>query len=493
VCQILQKKPKAVKTTLRRATILAALSLALCPAKVCAQNTPAQPAPADASTTAPTNAPPSADNTPAPDSDVVTIFPHPDATRFWLSGQANIVFQAHPSFPAAYSGPNSFQPQAQTATSMVYTIYTGLAITHTTEVFVDGESAGGHGLSTALGLGGFVNLDVVRNPYLGLTPYLARFIVRQIIPLSHDTISAERGPFALATTLPARRIEVRIGKFSMVDFFDANSAGSDSHLQFLNWTVDNNGVYDYAANTRGYTDGAIIEYDDHSWTVRYGLTMMPKVANGIHLDADLLRAHADNLEFELRRNFIPHRAGVVRVLTFVNHADMGNYREAIDEFLAGQTTHPDIIATRRQGRVKYGFGLNFEQDLASQFGVFGRLGWSDGRNESFAYTEVDRSLELGAYFRGALWHRRNDRAGAVVTINGISGDHARYLQLGGVGFLLGDGGLTYGDEKIFEAYYTLHTWRGVFLSFDLQHINDPGYNQVRGPIVVPGARLHIDF
>jgi len=318
-------------------------------------------------------------------------------------------------------------------------------------------------------------------------------MVRQIIPLSGERVSAERGPLGLATSLPARRIEIRVGKFDLVDFFDVNSAGSDTHLQFLNWTVDNNGAYDYAANTRGYTDAAMLEYDDHSWTVRFAEAMMPKVANGIHLDADLARARSENLEGEWRRNFLPGRAGVIRVLAYLNHANMGNYREAIDEFLEGQTTTPNIIDTRRQGRHKYGFGLNFEQDLASQFGIFARLGWSDGHNESFAYTEVDRTAEGGLYFKGAAWHRKNDRAGAVFTINGISGDHARYLALGGPGFLLGDGGLSYGGEKIFETYYTAHVWRGIFASFDLQHINDPGYNEARGPVLVPGLRAHVDF
>jgi high affinity Mn2+ porin len=423
----------------------------------------------------------------------LTIFSHSETSRYWISGQANVIFQWHPSFPAAYTGTNSLRPYAEDATSKTYTLFTGFELTHTTEVLVDAESAGGHGISNALGLAGYTNLDVVRNPELGPTPYLARFIVRQIIPLSDDRISAERGPFGLATSLPARRIEFRVGKFSLVDFFDVNSGGSDSHLQFLNWTVDNNGVYDYAANTRGYTDAAMIEYDDHAWSVRFAEAMMPKVANGLHLDADLARARAENLEGEWRRNFLPGRAGVVRVLTFLNHADMGNYREAIDEFVDGQTAQPNIIATRRQGRHKYGFGLNFEQDLASQFGVFVRLGWSDGRNESFAYTEVDRSAEGGAYFKGAAWRRRYDRAGAVFTINGISGDHARYLALGGLGFLLGDGGLSYGGEKIFETYYTAHVWRGIFASFDLQHINDPGYNEARGPVLVPALRAHVDF
>ncbi len=403
------------------------------------------------------------------------------------------MLQWHPSFRAAYSGPNSLQSRAENATSKVYTLYTGLKLTNTTEVLMNIESAGGHGISDALGLAGSTNLDVVRNPDLGATPSLARFLLRQIIPLSGERVSTERGPFGLATSLPARRIEIRIGKFSMVDFFDANSAGSDSHLQFLNWTVDNNGAYDYAANTRGYTDGAIIEYDDRSWSLRFAEAMMPKVANGIHLDANLARARAENLEVEFRRHFLPGHAGVVRIVGFLNHANMGNYREAIDRFLAGQGSRPDIIATRRQGRRKYGFGVNFEQELTSKFGVFGRWGWNDGRNESFAYTEVDRTLELGSYLKGDLWRRRYDRAGVAFTINATSGDHARYLALGGLGFLLGDGALTYGREKIFEGYYTLHVWRGIFASFDLQHINNPGYNQARGPVVIPGLRLHVEL
>jgi len=427
------------------------------------------------------------------DPDPTTLFPHSETSRFWVSGQANIILQWHASFPAAFSGTNSLRSHAENATSKLYTLYTGVELTRTTEVLVDFESAGGHGLSEALGVGGFTNLDVVRNPNLSQVPYLARFIVRQVIPLSSERITAERGPFGLLRSLPARRLELRAGKFSLVDFFDANSGGSDSHLQFLNWTTDNNGVYDYAANTRGYTDGLVIEYDDHAWSVRFAEALMPKVANGIHLDADITRARAENLEAEWRRDFLPGRAGVVRVLGFLNHADMGNYRLAINNFLAGQGMQPDITAVHRQGRHKYGFGLNFEQELTPQIGAFGRLGWSDGRNESFAYTEVDRALELGSYVKGAWWRRRNDRAGAVFALNAISGDHARYLQLGGLGFLLGDSGLVYGREKIFEGYYTAHAWRGVFVSFDLQHINNPGYNRARGPVWVPGLRLHVDF
>lgn len=428
-------------------------------------------------------------------SDSLTVFPHSETSRYWISGQANIVFQWHPSFPARYSGTNSLNRYAENATSKVYTLYLGYELTHTTEVYLDIESAGGYGISNALGLTGFTNLDVVRSPELGAAPYVARAMIRQVIPLTKEKTPEERdaNSFTLANTVAARRIEIRAGKFSMADFFDTSTYGSDSHLQFLNWTVDNDGAYDYAANTRGYTDGAIIEYDDHWFSARFGEALMPKVANGIQLDANLARARSENAEFDFAGNAIGHHPGAVRLLAYVNHADMGNYEQAVSEYLRGQTTVPDIVATRRQGRHKYGFALNFEQEVASNVGIFGRLGWSDGRNESFVYTECDRTAEVGGFLSGKRWRRSNDRAGMAFVANGIVAAHREYLALGGLGFLLGDGGLTYGPEKIVEGFYTVHLWRGFFAALDLQHINNPGYNMARGPVIVPALRFHVDF
>jgi carbohydrate-selective porin OprB len=290
-----------------------------------------------------------------------------------------------------------------------------------------------------------------------------------------------------------RRLEVRFGKFSMADFFDLNGYGSDTNFQFMNWTVDNNGTYDYAADTRGFTFGAMLEYHDRRWAVRFAEGLMPKVANGIHLDADLSRAHAENIEFELHGAVLRHQEGIVRFLDFVNHANMGSYREAIDNFLAGITTKPDITAHPLRTTIKYGFGANFEQPLNDWMGVFGRWGWNEGRHESYAYTEVDQTAQIGAGGNGKRWHRKFDRTGVVFVSNGISRDHQQYLALGGLGFLLGDGRLRYGRENIVETYYTLHAWRGIYPSFGLQHVNNPGYNRDRGPVIVPTLRLHLEF
>ena len=421
------------------------------------------------------------------------MFPHSESSRFWISGQANFISQWHPAFHSPYQGPNSLSPEAQDASSRVLTLFTGLRLNDTSELLFDVQETAGHGIGEALGLAGFTNLDVVRNPLLSKAPYAARLMWHQVIPLSGKKSPAERTPFSLFKELPDRRLEIRFGKFSLVDFFDLNRYGTDSNFQFMNWTVDDNGAYDYAADTRGYTFAAMIEYDDRHWSLRYAEALMPKVANGINLDADLGRAHSENLEFELHRTVLPRRETTLRLLGFSNQANMGSYRVAVSDFLAGRTAAPDITAHPLQTTTKYGFGVNVEQPLNDWAGVFGRWGWNEGQHESYAYTEVDETLQFGLGAKGRGWRRRFDRAGLAFVSNGISRDHQEYLALGGTGFLLGDGKLSYAREDILETYYTAHVWRGIFASLNAQYVVHPGYNRARGPVFVPGGRLHLEF
>ncbi len=426
-------------------------------------------------------------------STLTTVYPHSLTSRYWVSGQMNFIFQAHPDFPALYSGENSLSPHYEKATSRVLTLFTGFQATRNTDLLLDIESSGGRGISDALGLAGFTNLDVVRSPDLGSTPYIARLMVHQIIPLSSKQEESDRTPFSLSTSVPVRRLDLRVGKFSTADFFDVNRIGNDSHLQFMNWTVDNNGAYDYAADTRGYTWGFIAEYQSKSFGLRFGEMLMPKVANGIDLDWNFRRARAENIELELHTKRIAHREGIVRILSYVNHANMGDYREAASRFRAGVDSVPTIENTRQQGRIKYGFGVNDEQALTDSLRVFARWGWNEGRHESFAYTEVNATVSFGGDYTGTRWGRKLDKVGAAFVTNGISKDHQEYLRLGGKGFLLGDGGLNYRREVIVESYYTAHLWRGVFASPDLQYVRNPGYNRDRGPVIVSGFRMHVDF
>jgi len=464
----------------------------LAPAGVRAQqpDAPAVPAPADASAEE-ASAPAAGDDSP------VVMFPHREWDRIWLSGQANFISQWHPGFHSPYQGKNSLTPEAQDATSRVLTLYTGLRLTNTTEFLCDVQETGGHGVGEALGVAGFFNLDVVRNPTLSKAPYIARLMWHQIIPLGGSRASAEANPNSLFRELPSRRLELRFGKMSLADFFDLNTYGTDSSLQFMNWTVDNNGAYDYAADTRGFTFAALLEYHDKNYVLRFAEALMPKVANGIHLDADLSRARAENLEIELHgKAFRMPREGVMRFLTYVNHANMGVYLDAVNACRQSADPAgcvPSITDHPLQTTVKYGFGMNFEQPLSSWTGLFGRWGWNEGQHESYAYTEVDQTWQIGLGANGSRWNRKNDRAGLVFVTDGINHNHALYLAYGGYGFLLGDGKLNYGRENILESYYTLHAWRGIFPALDVQYVDHPGYNRDRGPVFVAGLRLHVEF
>jgi hypothetical protein len=451
---------------------------------------PTQPPAATAPATSPAAADP-VDPPPADDSSQAML-PHFKDTRFWLSGQANFIFQTHPDFPAAYSGPHSLSSRYEKATSRVVTLFTGVRLTKSTEFLFDIEEAGGSALTLGFGLAGNTDLDIVRNPLLSKAPYLGRGEFHHVFALSKDKVENQRNAFSLFEELPRRRLEVRFGKFSMPDFFDVNSVGSDTHFQFTNWTIDNNGAWDYAADTRGYTVGFIADFEDRNWGFRFGEGLMPKIANGIDLVWRPWQAHAENFEYELRRGVIPKKAGVIRLLSFTNYANMGIYRDQVIKAAEAGVT-PDITNHPWHITRKYGFGVNIEQTLTHYLTAFGRFGWDNGKTESFAYTEVDQTFAQGVGANGAWWHRKQDRAGVAFVTNAICKDHQNYLAAGGLGFLLGDGHLNYGRENIIETYYTVHVWRGIYLAPGVQHINNPSYNRDRGPVVVPSVRAHVEF
>lgn len=434
---------------------------------------------------------------PPAEEDRTAFFQHPDETRYWVSGQANSIYQMHGNFHSSYQGTNSFTAPFQYKASEVGTLYLGYELNknprYETEVIYDEENAGGRGLSQALGLAGFTNLDVVRNPNLGPIPYTARVEIHQTIGFTNKTVPQQRSWFALATQVPARRLDLRIGKFSLPDTLDVNEVLSNSQQQFMNWTIDNNGAWDYAADTRGYTYGTSIEYQDRGWAVRYVLALMPTVANGITLDWSLRRARGQNMELEIRKGFLPGRDGSVRLLAYGNNAHMGDYREAVNHFLQGLTPTPQITSVETFGALKYGFGVNLEQNATQYLRLAGRFGWNEGQHESFAYTEDDQTFLFGGDYSGARWHRRFDKVGVAFVTNAIKKDHQNYLRLGGLGFLLGDGKLNYAREDILEAYYDIHAWRGVYYAIDNQFIEHPGYNQDRGPVNVESVRLHLEF
>ena len=111
-----------------------------------------------------------------------------------------------PPFIRPTEGTNSFLSRGEYKTSLIGTLFTGYQLNphprYATDAIFDVESAGGRGISEALGLAGFTNLDVVRNPSLGSTPYLARYELHQVIGLSNKLVESSRTSFSLATPSP---------------------------------------------------------------------------------------------------------------------------------------------------------------------------------------------------------------------------------------------------------------------------------------------------
>lgn len=418
------------------------------------------------------------------------------ADWFHIGGQATFIGQFLDPFHSPYSGPHSFRSEHEGRVSQTYTLYLGARPFESLEAFVDPEMARGQGLSDALGLAGFTNGEVIRNPDLGQDPYLARGFVRWTTPTGGVLEQVEPGDHSVPGLRPTERIVVSAGKLSTADIFDLNSYANNTRTQFMNWALLNDPAYDYAADTRGYTRGIALEWITPDLALRAGSFQMPTVANGPELDGDLSHARGDQVEGELHAQLLgaDEQPLVARLLAFRNMARAGTYSTAIEQGAAGGTA-PVIESTRERGTVKYGFGLNLEQPLADEgaTGMFARLGWNDGRTETFAYTEVDRHVSLGAQVGGARWSRADDRVGIALAMNWLSPTHRQYLENGGLGFVLGDGRLNYAPETILESYYAYQFRPGVVASLDGQFIQDPGYNSDRGPVTVLSLRLHCFF
>ena len=414
-----------------------------------------------------------------------------ESERWNLFYQATSIGQYHGTFNSPYSGPFSLQNRMERDVSLTTTLFFGVRLEKNTVLYFDPEIAGGRGFSGVDGLANSSNGELPRVASATPKPYVARLYVSHDFGFGKEMESFEGEENQLGGQRPMNRYTVTAGRFTLTDFFDNNRYSHDPRTQFMGWAVMYNGAWDYPADVRGYTWGWVHEFHSRNWSFRYASAAMPRVANGLRFDRRLFRNRGDVFEAEYRYAIRKH-PGVVRLLNYENRANAGSYAEAIRQAeLTGGT--PDVTSTRRNGTLKYGFGLNVEQEMTKDIGVFARLGWNDGKTESFAFTAIDRLATGGISITGQRWHRPFDTVASELTVSGISGIHALYLARGGYDFLIGDGRLQYGPEYISETYYSARLFPGFFASFDLQHVSNPAYNQDRGPVWIPSIRLHVEL
>ena len=405
--------------------------------------------------------------------------------------QATSIGQYHGDFFAQYDGTNSLSNHSERDVSLTTTLFFGLRLSPNTQLYFDPEIAGGRGFSGVTGVANAPNGELPRVASATPKPYLARLFVTHDFGFGDQRESVDSDENQLAGSRPRVRYTITVGRFTLTDFFDDNRYSHDPRTQFMGWGVMYNGAWDYPADTRGYTWGWVHEFHARNWSLRYASALEPKVANGLRFDRRPFKDQGNVIEGEIR--YKPHQHdGALRLLTYFNHTDSGSYGEALQLAAATHTT-PDVTATRKSGTLKYGFGVNMEQEITKDLGVFARLGWNDGKTEDFAFTAIDRLATGGVSINGARWKRPEDTVATEFTASGISAVHALYLARGGLDFIIGDGRLNYMPEYIWESYYNARLVKGFFAGFDAQHITNPAYNHDRGPLWALSLRLHMEY
>ena len=405
--------------------------------------------------------------------------------------QATSIGDYHGTFYAPYTGPLSLQNYPERDVSLTTTLFFAWRLEQNTVFVFDPEIAGGKGFSNVDGIANPPNGEIPRVASAEPKPYIARLLIQHDFGFGSEKEKVESDLNQLAGERPVTRYSIYAGRFTVTDYFDNNNYTHDPRTQFMAWGVMYNGAWDYPADTRGYTWGIVQEFNTRNWALRYGIAAEPKFANGSQFDRRLFRDHGQMWEAERRYSIGKHK-GDVRWLGYANRAQAGNYAEALK--LAAETgTTPSVIATRQPGTLKYGTGVSFDQEITPDFGFFTRLGWSDGKTESFAFTAIDRLASGGVSLKGTRWKRKDDVVATSLTAGGISGVHAEYLAHGGLDFLIGDGALAYAPEYVWETYYSARLFPGWFASVDLQHDTNLAYNHDRGPVWIASVRLHVEL
>ncbi|AWV16207.1 porin [Methylobacterium sp. XJLW] len=417
-----------------------------------------------------------------------------DTGRFSLHGQTTLIAQAVPGFRSPYEGAQSLIPHQARQTTTA-TIFLGLKLTDSTEIYYNPEFSQGFGLSRTLGVAGFVNGEAQKAgaPFPKLRSN--RYYVKQTFGLGGETVDVPDGPNQVATRYDAERITLIAGKFALGDFFDGNIYAHDPRVDFFNWSLWGASAWDFPANLPGFTQGVYAEYNRPEFAIRAAYTQVPKEPSSDVLDPRVFRRAGLNVEFE-ERHVLPwlEQPGKIRIGLFSNVGVSANNRDVVTLTQLGlfDDINDAVAATRRPRRKTGGF-INLEQGLTPELGLFARASLNDGRTENISFTDIDRSFSGGLSLKGKAWDRPDDTIGIGAAMNGLSPSHRAAFAAGYLGLLIGDGRLNYGTERALETYYALNLTKFVTLTFDYQFIDNPGYNRDRGPAHFFASRLHADF
>jgi high affinity Mn2+ porin len=407
---------------------------------------------------------------------------------WFLRGQMTNTMQGHPNFRARYSGENSLGNRAEGVLMQTIDLVIGRRLWHNAEIVAVPSPTRGYGFSNNRGLGSLANGEAFHGGTNQWDFNLARLFVRQTIDLSHDALGRDDDPMRFTGPLAMERITLTAGKFAVWDFFDNNRYAHDPRTQFLSYALIGTGAVDFAGDPAGYNYGVVVEWENGTWATRLGAFQVARNQGGDYLDAKVLQGH--QILFQLDRFWWSGRyPGALRLLLGNSRTRSARYDQLTQALVAG---NEDTEALRKY-RNKPMAALNFDQQLNDSIGVFGRLGWASGQPQRWMFTEMDWSASLGMSVNGWSWERFGDTFGLAMNIGGLLAPQRRFLQNGGLGFIIGDGRLNYAPEVMLETYYQAELAPGLAAMIGGQLVFNPAYNSARGPVPVGSLRLRVSF
>ncbi len=428
--------------------------------------------------------------------------------------QTTIIDNFQPGFSALYSGPNSLGTARDREGTITADLFFGAPLWQGAEFHADFLMWQGFGLSNSFGLEAFPDADAYKAGSETPRFMFSHFFARQTIGFGGEQEDVPDGQFTLPGKRDISRLTITAGRLNMAELFDNNTYNHDPHTQFMSW-ASTNLTWDYPADTIGYTTGIALELNQRDWALRYGWFQLPSVPNGLTSDDRIFLYPVEPGEVTSDGNFwkqwgmiveaerrwhLGEHPGAIRLQAWIDHGLLASYNAATTLLVASPppaNTPPGAEITIPQSafsyRSKYGFGVNWEQELAKNVGVFSRIGWQDGETAAAAFSDADWTVQLGVSLKGDAWHRPGDTFGLLGNLVGASSDQQAFLRAGGTGILNGDGNLTYASEKSLETYYDILVGAGCHLAFDYQFFADPAFNRDRGPVNVFAARLHWEY
>ena len=415
-----------------------------------------------------------------------------------IHGQTTYINQRYNNFTSSYSGENSLSSLKSMSYTWSGTLFLGARLAPNTDIYFNPEVVSGVPFSDLVGLGGFSNGEATKAAGLNAKFYSARAFLRQTINQEGDKVVLENDANQITQTVSSNRVVITAGQFSTLDIFDDSKYAKDPRIQFMNWGNMTYLAYDYAADARGYSTGLAGEWYLDNWVLRASRMLAPKNPNGRDLNWQIFNAYGDQFEVERQHN-IADLPGKVSVLAYRNRMILARFQDATNYVIANNAQGTQAINNVRNNyQYKTGIGINGEQALTKDLGIYGRAFTSDGHTETMSFTEADNSVSVGMGLNGASWKRPYDTIGISMMQNGLSSFRRGYLQAGGVSYFIGDYAgpgqtISYRPERIGELYYNALVVKNVLAGLNFQHINNPAYNSARGPVNILSFRIHAEF